>query len=159
MNDTKFLTTMFLDLKFRKRQEYFRSMLNKTLLLLLLARPSIQYLNASCPSVCTYEYVPVCGSDGYTYPNLCGLKAFANCERTRNHSSHLKWIHDGMCESKGIEQMWNRMQRNDFVIIAFLCVLFTLVIVLFMCKNSKLQNNLTPQQESATKQGWTLTLF
>ena len=30
-----------------------------------------------CPSMCPANYVPICGSDGNTYPNTCALKSAA----------------------------------------------------------------------------------
>ncbi|XP_075980677.1 thrombin inhibitor rhodniin-like isoform X2 [Anticarsia gemmatalis] len=48
-----------------------------------------QTREAVCP--CTYEYRPVCGNDGKTYPNKCAL----NCEKKSNPS--LKVAHEGRC--------------------------------------------------------------
>lgn len=46
--------------------------------------------------VCTFEYAPVCGSDGNTYGNGCSL----NCEIRKN--AQLSLAHTGEC-TKEIE--------------------------------------------------------
>ena len=35
------------------------------------------------PTPCTLEFVPVCGSDGKTYPNSCVMRVTA-CEKSQN---------------------------------------------------------------------------
>ncbi|XP_078366590.1 uncharacterized protein LOC144650724 isoform X3 [Oculina patagonica] len=47
------------------------------------------------PSACTMEYIPVCGSDGNTYPNKCALKSTA-CERSQN----ITVASQGECQKK-----------------------------------------------------------
>ena len=46
--------------------------------------------SGECPSSCSYEYSPMCGSDGRTYNNKCHLRAEA-CSQ----GSKLKIIHKG----------------------------------------------------------------
>jgi len=49
--------------------------------------------DGECPSLCSFEYAPVCGSDGRTYNNKCHLLVEA-C----NKGSKLKIIHGGGCD-------------------------------------------------------------
>jgi len=47
-----------------------------------------------CPSICTSEYKPVCGSDGKTYINKCELE-IATC----TSGGKIKLLHDGECQN------------------------------------------------------------
>ncbi|CAL1545350.1 unnamed protein product [Lymnaea stagnalis] len=73
-----------------------------------------------CPTFCTFDYTPVCGSDGKTYGNLCSLNA-ANCGKddadkvtkaylgecttnTRSSDCNMRCykIYDPVCGSDGV---------------------------------------------------------
>jgi hypothetical protein len=43
---------------------------------------------------CTYQYEPVCGTDGNTYGNACGLE----CHSKENPGLKLSKAHDGECD-------------------------------------------------------------
>merc|ERR1719391_1504619 len=47
-----------------------------------------------CPSICTSEYNPVCGSDGKTHINKCELE-----KATCTSGGKIKLQHDGECEN------------------------------------------------------------
>ena len=49
-----------------------------------------------CSSFCTFDYSPVCGTDGQTHSNLCALESKACRER-----SGLAVAYTGECTSSG----------------------------------------------------------
>ncbi|CAG7724384.1 unnamed protein product [Allacma fusca] len=48
--------------------------------------PCVGGKQPSC--ICLSDYSPVCGSDGKTYSNLCGLNCQKQCEKDLQMASH-----------------------------------------------------------------------
>lgn len=42
------------------------------------------------PCICTREYIPVCASNGATYPNQC----FYKCQKQKNKNLYIKFFGD-----------------------------------------------------------------
>jgi len=73
-----------------------------------------------CSTACPMIYMPICGSDGLTYDNDCGLEV-KNCQEQTN----TKVIHAGKCRAcpKGCTREWRPVCANTGTTYSNECVL------------------------------------
>ncbi|CAG7733868.1 unnamed protein product [Allacma fusca] len=57
----------------------------------IIASTSAGPARDSCrPCMCTYDYKPVCGTNGRTYGNLCEFRCAQRCDRRIKMASNMK---------------------------------------------------------------------
>lgn len=99
-------------------------------------RPSV--MSTECPFGCSREYIPVCGSDGVTYPNECSLNMVTCWNR------NITKVKDGKCDQQifppttprcplSCNKVYNPICGSDDITYINLCT-FTMA----SCKDSSL---------------------